>query len=342
MRLNKKIVFNGLFLAITFVITMFYIFDDQNFRCLIQYMKDANSVYWLIGICLVVLFILSESVIIWYMMKSLKQEINLKHCFLYSFIGFFFSLVTPSASGGQPAQVLFMKKDKIPIHLSTLVLLIVTITYKLVLVIIGCGVMIIRPAKVMVFLRPAIWWIWLGILLNVICVGIMLALVFSPNLAKNIVIKCFRWAKGFSTNNKIDSLEGKIMKSMEGYKAAATYFKENKKVIFNVLGITIIQRCFLFYITFLVLRSFNINNISMLEIVLLQAMISVATDMLPLPGGMGISEHLFKKIFYPICGRHMTLPTMIVSRGISYYTQLVISAIFSAVAYIVIFRRKEE
>ena len=80
----------------------------------------------------------------------------------------------------------------------------------------------------------------------------------------------------------------------------------------------------------------------MLEIVLLQAMISVATDMLPLPGGMGISEHLFKKIFYPICGRHMTLPTMIVSRGISYYTQLVISAIFSAVAYIVIFRRKEE
>jgi len=56
---------------------------------------------------------------------------------LFSSVGFFFSCITPSASGGQPAQIYYMKKEKIPIPVSTLVLMIVTITYKLVLVVIG-------------------------------------------------------------------------------------------------------------------------------------------------------------------------------------------------------------
>ena len=62
-------------------------------------------------------------------------------------------------------------------------------------------------------------------------------------------------------------------------------------------------------------------------------MISVAVDMLPLPGGMGISEKLFLSIFTPILGT-MTLPVMIVSRGLSYYTQLILSAIFTVVAFL--------
>ena len=73
--------------------------------------------------------------------------------------------------------------------------------------------------------------------------------------------------------------------------------------------------------------------------ILLQAMISVAVDMLPLPGGMGISETLFLSIFEPIFGVELVLPGMIVCRGISYYTQLVISGVMTGVAQFV-FREK--
>ena len=94
--------------------------------------------------------------------------------------------MTPSASGGQPAQILFMKKDKLPIHLSTMVLLIVTITYKLVLVLFGLVIMILRPPVEMQFLKPAMPWVYLGVALNVVCVGGMLALVFCPEMTKRI------------------------------------------------------------------------------------------------------------------------------------------------------------
>lgn len=55
-------------------------------------------------------------------------------------------------------------------------------------------------------------------------------------------------------------------------------------------------------------------------------MISVSVDMLPLPGGMGISEKLFSMIFEPVFGSALLIPGMILSRGLGYYTELLISA----------------
>ena len=70
-------------------------------------------------------------------------------------------------------------------------------------------------------------------------------------------------------------------------------------------------------------------------ITLLQSMISVSVDMLPLPGGMGISETLYIRMFEPVFG-DLLLPSMLLSRGLSYYGQMLISAIMTCVAYFVI------
>lgn len=185
-------------------------------------------------------------------------------------------------------------------------------------------------------------WIYLGVVLNVVCVGGMLTLVFCPGLAKRMVMAIFRWIKKICKSPKVDAFEERLERSMDGYHEASVYFQNHRGVMVNVLLITIVQRCCLFYITYLVMLSFGVTHIGMVEIVVLQAMISVAVDMLPLPGGMGISEHLFQIIFLPVCGALLTTPAMIVSRGISYYTQLIISAVFTAVAYLMIFRGKEK
>jgi uncharacterized membrane protein YbhN (UPF0104 family) len=102
---------------------------------------------------------------------------------------------------------------------------------------------------------------------------------------------------------------------------------------------TFVQRCSLFFVTWLVYCSFGLNETggsSMPLVVSLQAMISVASDMLPLPGGMGASEALFIEIFQPIFGQSLVLPGMVLSRGISYYTQLLICGIMTVVSSFVI------
>ena len=75
--------------------------------------------------------------------------------------------------------------------------------------------------------------------------------------------------------------------------------------------------------------------------ILLQGSIAVAVDMLPLPGGMGISEKIFLDIFFPVFGSMLLLPGMVLSRGLGYYTELILSAIFTIVANFTIGRKKK-
>ena len=103
---------------------------------------------------------------------------------------------------------------------------------------------------------------------------------------------------------------------MEVYQNTAAYLGTHKMVLVNVLAITFTQRFALFAATWFVYRAFHLSGISFIAIVLLQAVISVSVDMLPLPGGMGISETLFLKIFPPVFGSTLLLPAMVLSRGL--------------------------
>ncbi|MDE7061728.1 MAG: flippase-like domain-containing protein [Lachnospiraceae bacterium] len=338
---KKKTLLNALFLILVFALTIYSIFHGQDMDELLMYIKQADLRYWAVSIVCVIFFIGSESVIIYYMMRSIQQKIRLGHCFLYSFVGFFWSCITPSATGGQPAQIYYMRKDKLSIPISTLVLMIVTITYKLVLVVIGLGVILFRPPVIMEYLKPVMGWCYLGIALNVFCVAFMMLLVFHPTMAKNMLKSLIRFLGRIHLMRRVDHYLDKVEQSMVQYQDVAVYFRTHKLVVANVFGITVVQRLLLFFVTYLTCRSFGIYTADMVTIVILQGMISVAVDMLPLPGGMGISEQLFLAIFLPICGT-LTLPAMVVSRGLSYYTELIISAVMTVVAHLTIGRQKKE
>ncbi len=182
---KNRNIFNTLFLAVVFIITIYSVFHNEDLSSVIGYMKNADIKYWFAGVLFVVVFIECESAVIYYMLKGLGENVLFSHCCLYSFIGFFFCLVTPSATGGQPAQLYFMKKDGLPLTVSAMVLVIVTITYKLVLVAIGALVFIFRPAGVMLYIKPVTGWCVLGMLLNVICIAVMFIFVFNPVFAGN-------------------------------------------------------------------------------------------------------------------------------------------------------------
>ncbi|MFA9467016.1 MAG: YbhN family protein [Velocimicrobium sp.] len=338
---KRKGILNIVLLMSVFLFTMYYIFEGEDIGELRRYIQKADSRYWLAAVVCVVLFIGGESVVIYYMMHTIKQKIGLGHCFLYSFVGFFFSCITPSASGGQPAQLYYMRKDKIPMPIATLVLMIVTITYKSVLVMIGFAVMMIRPTNIMYYLHPVLAWCYLGLILNVVSVSFMLLIVFHPTMAKSILSVVIKILNKMHLVKQPKRYFDKFEKAMQQYQEVAVYFRTHKLVVWNVLAMTIVQRLLLFYVTYLTLRSFHIDEIGMATIVVLQGMISVAVDMLPLPGGMGMSEKLFLAIFTPICG-NVTLPAMVVSRGLSFYTQLIISAVLTIVAHLVIGKERKK
>ena len=335
MKSRKKIIFNGVFLAVVFALTVYGVFHGEDLSSMMDAIHRADKRWLVPGIALVAFFIWGESIIIWYMMRSSGICLKKRTCFLFSSVGFFFSCITPSASGGQPMQIYYMKKEKISIPVSTVILMIVTITYKLVLVVIGIGIAVFGRGFLHKYLEGILPVFYLGLALNIFCVTFMTILVFHPLLAKAIMVKGMKLLERLHLMKKKEERLKKLEDSMDTYGNTAAYLKNNPFVIVKVIGITFIQRMALFAVTWFVYQAFGIHGTGFWDILFLQAVISVAVDMLPLPGGMGISETLFLNIFSPVFGG-LLLPGMVLSRGLGYYGELLISAAFTVVAQLTI------
>lgn len=336
-----KKLFSTLFFIAVFVLTFWYIFHDENLNHVLFYLGTAKLCYVFPAVAFVIAFILGESVVIHYLLRMLGSRVNFLHCALFSFIGFFYSAITPSASGGQPMQIVAMRRDGISGAAATVVLGIVTITYKLVLVLLGCAILLFRPESIMRYLDDVEPLMYLGLMLNVVFIGFLLMVVFYPALLRS----CTRWM--FSVIHRIrpfsnpEKVNRRLEAMIESYSGTATFFRANPRIIVHVFFITLIQRLCLFSVVWFTYLAFGMRGESPFVVIMLYAMISVAVDMLPLPGGMGISETLFLSIYEPIFGEARVLPAMMICRGISYYTQLVISAVMTGFAQLFLGRKKK-
>ncbi len=340
---KKNLIHIGVLLLLV-ILTFYLLLRDKDLGSIVESIQQTNPVYIVLGLILVIVFVCCESVIIHYMMRSLKRKSNFFSCIKYSFIGFFFSCITPSATGGQPAQLYYMKKDGWDLSVSTLILMIVTVGYKFVLVFIGGVILLFHHDLIVEYLGKTMFFFYLGLALNVTCVLAMLVIIFDPTLAKKIAVFGMRILQKLHLLKPKENREKHLLDSMEQYHGAAKYFRTHKIVIFHVFLISVFQRVCLFFVTYLVYRAFGLYGYSPYHMILLQGAISIGVDMLPLPGGIGASESLFTIIFKPIFGSSFVLSGMLLSRGISYYGLLIISAVITIFAHLHVLKldRKRE
>lgn len=333
MKKKKTLIWEILFLLVVFAATVYGVFRGQDLGENLRILRQVEKAWLIPAVLCVIFFVWGESIIIYYMMGTLSVRLKKWTCFLFSSIGFFYSCITPSASGGQPAQIYYMHRKGISVPVSTLVLMVVTITYKAVLVFIGLGLVVFGQGFLHEYLQGALPVFYLGIGLNVICVAALVVLVFHTSLAEAIMSKGLTLLERLHLLRRKESRREKLASGMEKYRETAQYFKTHKHVVIHVLLITFAQRFALFLSTYFVYRAFGLQGASVVTVTLLQASISVAVDMLPLPGGMGISEKLFLTVFASVFGGQLLLPGMILSRGLSYYTQLLLCALLTLYAH---------
>lgn len=337
---KKKNMLNGAFLIIVFLLTLYSVFKGQDLSDIVDTITEASPVFLLLGVACVIFFIWSESAILHYLFGTLQIKTKRRTCFMYSSIGFFFSCITPSAGGGQPAQVYYMRKNMIPVPVATVVLMVVTISYKSVLVIIGCALAVFGRGLLNQYLYEVMPVFYLGLTLNVVFCAAMLILAFHTTLAKDIAMKLL----GFLV--RIHILKDKLSRTerlnltMDHYNDTSAYLRQHKDVLLRVMVLTFVQRLALFSVTYFVYKAFGLKGTHVATLILLQSTISVSADMLPLPGGMGISEHLFLTIFDPIFYGDLLLPAMVLSRGIAYYVQLIFSAVVTFAAHLKVGRKQ--
>lgn len=342
MRDKKKRVVNLVFLAAVFLLTLAGVLKGENISDLKAHMMETDG-HWLLGaVFCVAVFIILGALIIRIMMGRIRQRLGMGKCLLLSGVGYFFGNITPFAGGGPPMQIYYMKKEKIPIPVSSLVMLLITLMYKLVLVAVGFGLIIFGQGILREYFHGVLPIFGVGLFLNSGFCFLLILFIFHPTLAKKGMIKGLGWLekKGFMKHK-----EGRVenlAQAMDRYKSTAAFFKDHVPVMILIFLLSVLQRFVLFGATWFVYRSFGLTGTSLWRVLILQASISVAADMLPLPGGMGVSEGTFLRLFAPVFGPALVLPGMVLSRGISYYVELFLCALLTIVGHFCFGRRKDK
>lgn len=341
MKNKKRMIGNAVFFLALFGLTAYAVLKGKELSQLAEVMRSVHPLYYIAGLIVINVFVWCESYIIYRFLRVLRYDhVPKNHCIKYSYVGFFFSCITPSASGGQPAQLYYMNRDKIDVSVGTVILLIVTILYKFVLVFLGALIFIFRHSLISDYIREASFFFYLGMALNVFCVIFMFLLVFEQSLASRIIFGILRGLERIRVLKRKEERVRKLEDSMLKYHTAAAVIKENKPMIFGMFLVTLLQRVLHFSITYLIYRGLGLSALGIADVIALQCVISISVDMLPLPGGMGISEGLFLSIFRCIFTGALLYPAMLLSRGISYYALILISAVMTCAAHITI-KQKE-
>lgn len=344
MTIIKKILKYALNIGLILVITLFtlnLIFKDQELSEIISDLRSADPLWITIGAAAAVLFVSGESSIIHYMLRVLDQKTSFLRCLKYSFIGFFFSYITPSSTGGQPMQMYHMKKDKIKIGYSTLIMLLITIAYKSVLVLLALGFLIFNYDTVALYAGDMKWLIVLGFTLNLSFIILLLLVFLKPIWARALGIKTVDLLTKLhimKRRNKEKYTE-KLIRICDTYAMGADYIKKNLWVVFNVFVMTALQRICLFSITWIIYKAYGMSGTSYIDILTIQIMIAVAVEMLPLPGAAGITEGCFLFAFTDIFTLERVKPALLISRGLNFYLILFIGAIVSFAAHILNLKR---
>ena len=320
---GKKILRNIMLFLILMVLTFYIILKDQDVSKIFILLANVNKRFILIAILCMCIYIICDAINIGRSLKALKEKSTFIKNIKYSLIGFFFSSITPAATGGQPMQVYYMYKDKITVANSTLSLLI-NLTCVQIVTISMAIVSLIFNYKYMNGILIAFFI--LGVTLNLSALTLLLISIFTKKMTNGIIKFIIRILKFFRVKN-IEAKQEKLENELNKYQSSAIYIKNNIWLIFKNLITTYFQFVAFYSISYLVYKSFGLSEYNFFEILTMQSVLYATVSGIPSPGAVGVSEGGYMAIFSSICPGVLLDGAMLLTRGVSFYLFVAISAI---------------
>ncbi|MDE6389691.1 MAG: flippase-like domain-containing protein [Lachnospiraceae bacterium] len=324
---GRKRVLEGAFFLAVMGLSFYTIFHGQDMGQVRSALGRLSPAALCLAVVTALFFVSAEGIMIWYLLRSMNGKSGLLKCISYSFIGFFYSGITPSATGGQPMQLYYMCKDKNGLSESSVVLMTVALIYKFVLVLIGIAMLVFWHEPLKLYLREYFLLFLLGLALNLTLVLILLAVMFAPGWIKGVIVKAEKLLVRMHILKGSALRQERIEKFVGGYQESVHFLATHKGKVVNVCLFTLLQRCSVFVLTWIIYSGFSLEGSDVMTVTLLQASVYIAVDMLPVPGAQGITELMYRSVFGVIFAGGYLMPSLYVTRGISFYFLLIVGIV---------------
>ncbi len=345
---SKNIWFSLLFvlIAVLCVWTITSLNKSFSFANFIDFIKNAQLIWIIIAIICLILYIIFEGMAVNTISRSFGYKTKFKNGFFYSSADLYFSAITPSATGGQPASAYFMIKDGMNAAAVTAILLFNLLTYTMALFIVSFITFLFSIPIFLKFSMISKIFIVVGFFVEILLITIFSCLLFKSKLLYSICKGTLKILAKIHLVSKPEEKIAKLEETMNKYHEYAKMLKTRKEVMLKALGYNVLQRVCLFLVTvFVFLGAYGISNVTIgnvLSVWSIQCMVTIGANFIPIPGAMGISDYLLLDGFSRLLNRAEASNLELLTRFLSFYSCAIICGIAVLIKFCLIKKRSKK
>jgi len=323
---KSKLIWSLIFVAVA-ALTIWAVTSQEgfSFKEFVSFMGDMHPGWLICAFLGMAGFIVFEALAIMTIIKSFGFKRPLRKGIIYSTSDIYFSAITPSASGGQPASAYFMMRDGVSGSMTTVSLIVNLVMYSFAIVIIGIVSILLKPAVFIGFPVACKVLILVGAVLLIGVALFFLLLLFKSQILLsmgNAVIKLLSKIRLVKSPEK---LQAKLQRSIDEYRSHVAHLKGKGWMLVRALIFNVLQRASLISVTLFIYLAAGNDPSMAVDVWVTQCLVIIGTNMIPIPGAMGISDYMLVSGFAAIgFTSAQALNLNLASRGVSFYLSVFI------------------
>ena len=333
---KKQLLFTSLFILIAVVSVLAVVMQsrDFSFSQFLSYIKSASLPWLLVSLLSMLGFIFFEGAAILVLCKAFGYGRGISRGYIYSASDIYFSAITPSATGGQPASAYFMVKDGIPGMVVTVVLVANLCMYTLSIIAIGSICFLFHFDVFLQFDVFSKVLIILGVLAQLGMALFFGLLLKNGKLLHGICRAALRLLIRLRIiRRRPEEKLQKLDAAMEKYRGYAHMLSSHKKALLLVFLFNFLQRASQIAVTMFTYLATGGDLDRAGSIFALQGFVVLGSNSVPIPGAMGVSDYIMLDGFRSIMSESAAVNLELLSRSCSFYVCIFLCGISTLLYY---------
>lgn len=245
-------------------------------------------------------------------------------------LGFFYSAVTPLASGGQPFQVVHLHRRGVSVSTATSVICMAYVLWKAALVVLGVLGLLVCGGALSALSAAWLPVLLLGLLIHLALLALVLLSAAFPRAMTRLGAACIRRAFGWRLLAGHSAEAARWVEKWTGFvteyhHAFACGFR-NPRAMLAAGALALVQCAAYMSVAYCAYRSFGLSGAAYFPVMLTQVLLHVGASFFPMPGASGASEGGFLLVFTQLFGPFLTMG-MLIWRLSTYYLTILLGYI---------------
>ncbi len=277
---------------------------------------------------------------LYYFLFRQKNPVTLGGACFVTLIGFYYSNITPGASGGQPMQVYYLSKRGVPVPIGTSAISTKFFTQQLMLVLIAGLLWATNANFVNEQLGGVRWALYIGFALNFAAIPLILLVALHRPMVQAIITFLIRLGAKMHLLKHPEDKIVRVSAGLDVYHASILRLANHPGQIVGMMLLSGLSILGLMSVPLSVYHAFGMSGTPWYRLLAVSFMLFISASYTPLPGASGAQEGGFLVFFRGMFAQGTIGLALLVWRFFTYYLFLLVGAAMSIAGNIRTHRRR--